>query len=300
MTTRTRRGAVLSVAALSMILRVGPSAWGAPLEPTEGYASAHIGGRARMQPGSQYVPAQDASYSASGGNSRFTSGSFRFSDGVQIGNTPVFRPQAATESLAGVDLQKIADNQYVLTLSSATVASYAPDASLPLSSLALDTHSHATSKISFKILDSSQLKVPATILYRLEHFGTLNSVNSLRAMNQATLDLTATGDSMGLHYSKRLESPPLPPGFDSTDFTGKCNYIAEGRLSSHTGGIINLSARLDSFLGPMMPSPVNLSIPYAAGSQFDSGLRLYMTVMPEPASALLMVAGLWVAARKRR
>ncbi len=300
MINRIRRRVNLKATFLMVFLLGVSTAWAAPLEPLETYASAYIKGQAAMVPLNPAVPFRDAAYQAMASRRQFvSSSSFRLSDSVQIGDSPSFRPQASSESLAGASLEKVADNEYVLTLSSAAAASYRPDGSLPLSGAYLSSMSRVMSRVTFAILDPYLQKSPSTIHYRLEHFGTLRTVNNLRAMSRADLSLTAAGADNGLYYGSMLEIPLLPGGFEDVEFTGKRSYIAEGTISSYMGGMIKLTASLESEVG-FPGGSVNPSIRAEAGSLFDSGLRLHMTVMPEPASALLMLAGLWIAGRKRR
>lgn len=253
-----------------------------------------------MQPQDQSVAPLDGAYGGSGYATNLTSGGPRFKDGAQIGNVPNFRAQAAAGSLSGAELTKLADNQYVLTLSSEASSRYTPDASIPLSTFTLDAQSHLQVNTSFRILSPSGQRdsQPATIHYRLEHFGTLSSINNAYATTKANLDLTASGSSQPFHYGNVLQSPVFSIGFDDTEFIGTRNHVEEGTLTSYTNGLITLSAMLDSQAGP--PTRLDPTIRCGGDCRFDSGLRLYMTVTPEPATVLLLIAGACLGVGKRR
>jgi hypothetical protein len=301
MTGHIRRCVISSMIAQGMALTATGAILAAPLEPIDTLVTTGCSGHARMQPQDQKVAPLDTTFSCSGTTGRLNSGGMRIEDGSQLGNLPNFRARATVDALAGAELTQLADNQYVLTLSTGAGGLYTPDASMPLASFSLDARSRVQAKATFRILDldDRQKSTPATIYYRLEQFGTLHTINNLRAASTTSINLTASGFSPSLSYNNMLETPTFPPGFQDVEFTGTRNYVSEGTLTSYTDGLITLNAVLESQIGPTTSANAT-SIRCGADSRFDSGIRLYMTVMPEPATMLLMAAGLGIAAARRR
>lgn len=285
--------AVSLVVALGICIPV----WAAPLNPVNPRIDTGVTGHAGLNGPFPSVPV--ASYNQSGHSDSFSGAGAHLDGGVHAGEIPGIPHAAGAASSAGATFQQIAPNEYVLELSTTangTVDNREP-ATFGRGWADSDGHVSVISQFQVLGLPGQTPGAPSTILLTLEHNGALHLLNSGNASSEAQVHVT--GDT-SFHYSDNLSTPGLQTGmFDEFEYWGRRNRTVFGTATTHVGAMFTVNASLTS----RMVADLDVARPYdhvAADSLFGAGLRLHMTVLPEPASALLLLAGAGVVLRRRR
>jgi len=266
----------------------------APLEPINTSTNVSINGTVHI--GGNFPP-QNASYHQNGSSSGFTSGGTRLAASVTAGNVPGCPHSGTVGSSAGVTFEQIAFNEYVLTLSSTAIGQLLKTGAPGFDFGNLGGYSSLSVQSDFLIL--GQQGATSTILLKLEHFGTLSSVNNGNAHNQAFVDVHASGDSDGFVYNSDLRTPYIPLEFERNEFTGTRNITRNWSINTYVGETINLFARFDSDMFANLANQDTFNY-ISAASNFDSGICLYMTVVPEPTTICLLAVGTFAFLKRKR
>jgi hypothetical protein len=284
---------VLAAAALPASLALA-----APLEPLNSHVDASVSGFARVISNPKY-PA-DSSYLASTQSDRFVNTDLRLAQGIEVGHTPTFDHSAKASSVAGAEFEQVAPNELVLTLSYKALGELVRGQTAGFQQSDFGAHSRLSFYGQFRISGDRfpPPYPPATIHYALEHYGTMWNLNGAKGYSNAEVHITAPG-SPGLHYVNKLTTPALSsPDFQDMELTATRNYSTQGSLTSYTGALITISALIDNDVAGLLFAN-NASTKVAGANLFDSGIRLHMTVMPEPATAVLLVSAGLLALRRR-
>jgi hypothetical protein len=272
----------------------------APLEPINTSIDVLIDGRVNI---AGDFPPQKASYNQEGHLfGGFTSGDTQLAASVMAGNVPECPHSGTVGSSAGVAFEQIAFNEYVLTLTSTAMGQLLKADAPGFGFGDLDGHSFLNVQSDFLILGLpyQQQGAASTILLELEHFGTLSSVNNGRAHNQTRIDVHAPSPGPGFVYDSVLDTPMLPTTeFEWSEFIGTRDITRNWSILTFVGETVNLSAEFSSdvFANLFDEDAFNY---ISANSDFESGIRLHMTVMPEPATVALLGLGALSLLRRRK
>jgi hypothetical protein len=273
----------LSLFALGNLLSVGITS-AAPLHLASSQIDAKIAGSISGQAG--------PSYSASS----YSSGSWncRLADAV---GTPS-NATGTVGSSAGVRIEQLAPNEFVFTLSGASKGGYQPgstDPAIQYSSYSANSHVGLNAAITIDSYPGHEVGAPATINISVQHIGDMSSTNNAYASNYATVSMYTAGGSFG--YTK---SPYLPsgnyPDFTDVTVTGHRDATASGSYSGLVGQTLVLSALFDTSVSSRQSSQNHLG----SSSGFEDGLRIHLTVMPEPTAAILGLLGAAFIGFRRR
>lgn len=268
----------------------------APLEPIHTSIDMSIDGTADICCDSS--PWQNANYNQSGHSTGFTSAGTHLSASVTAGSTPDCPHSGTIGSSAGVTFQQIAFNEYVLTLSSTAIGQLLKADAPGFCSGNSNGYSYVSVQSDFVIL--GQQGAPSTILLQLEHFGTLSSVNNGDAYNRASVNVHSSYPGPDFSYNSDLHTPYLPLEFEQVDFTGTRNITRNGIISTHVGEMIQLFAEFDSNVFVFDQTCQGTLNYISAASNFESGIRLHMTVVPEPATVCLLGLGALSLLRRKK
>jgi len=271
----------------------------APLQPVNTSINTSINGTVNI---SGNFPPQNADYSQQGISHGFTSVDTSLAASVTTGGVPLCPHNGAVGSSAGVTFEQIALNEYVLTLTSTAMGQLSRTEAPGFGTGNLDGHSSLDVQSDFLImaLPFQQQGDVSTILLELEHFGTLSSVNNGLAHNQTHLSVFAPGPGDGFIYNSILNTPLLPmTEFEQAEFIGTRNITRNWSILSSVGQTINLSAGFDSDVFADLISEDDFNH-ISADSDFQSGIRLHMIVMPEPTTICLLGLGGLLLSRNRK
>ncbi len=276
-------------------LALAASALAAPLQPLGSMVDLSIEGRAAIA-GPNLPP---ATYRQTSSTSGATDCSVRLQAGVTAGQLPAVQSQASSRAVAGVDFRRVAENEYMLTVSSKALGELVKMNEPSYANGEYSAVSHAHLQADFVVLGAPQVPqgAPATVFLHLEHVGSLSGLN--RGMSTSKADVVVSGlDAYQYHNSLTIPTI-LPPGFDEFEIRGTRNFAQDAIVRSVIGGRLSLMADLTSsatgYLSVQEPFSKRTS-----AADFDSGLRLHMLVMPEPGMAALLALALAIAARRRR
>jgi hypothetical protein len=264
----------------------------APLQPMNTSIDILVNGTVNI--GGNFPP-QNANYSQQGHSTGFTSAGTQLSASVTAGNVPGCPHSGTAGSSGGVTFEQVAFNEYVLTLSSTALGQLLKTEAPGFDFGNVNGYSSLHVQSDFLIL--GQEGATSTILLELEHFGTLSSVNNGNAHNSAHVDVhSGPGDNFVYHSD--LSTPYLPLEFERNEFTGTRNITRTGSISTYVGETINLFAEFDSDVFAGLAGQDNFNY-ISAASNFDSGIRLHMTVVPEPATICLLAFGGFALLRRK-
>jgi hypothetical protein len=287
---------VIFTSCLWVLFMAGGSLSAAPLLPMNTFVDVSIDGRVVIS-GDFDPPPKRAEYSQTGHSGGFTSGNTQLAASVMAGSVPGCPHNGSIGSSAGVEFEQIAFNEYVLTLTSTAMGQLLKTGAPGFWSGDFDGHSSLSVRSDFLI--QGQPGAASTIMLTLEHFGTLSNVNNGRASSQAHIDVFAPGPSPSFVYESFLETPMLPPGFEQSEFTGTRNIIRNWSILTSVGEMISLKAEFGSEVFANLRSEDAFNY-ISAGSDFESGIRLHMTVLPEPATICLLGLGALSMVRRKR
>ena len=273
---------------LCLLMMLG-YAQGSPLVPYDVDVDVFVNGAVGMSP--PCVPAAD--YNLEGSGSSFVSGGISVESGVDIGDVPGCPHYGHSGASASVQFEQIAINEYILTLSTTAIGELFRDDSVDLDEGGFEAHAHANVTSGFAIfgLPGQQHGDAATLYLELEHFGVLSRANSAMAGNAATLVVESPDG--GYDYSIALETPPFPanPAFQNEHFMGVRDVFDEWVIETTVGSHVLVTAELSSGAwGDLFDDDYFDYID--ANSDFESGLRLHMTVMPEPITVSFVLLGM--------
>ena len=272
------------------------SALAAPLQPLGSIVDLSIEGRASII-GPNVPP--PATYRQSSSTTSVTDCEVRLQAGVTAGQLPAVQSTASSRAVAGVDLKRVAPNEYMLTISSKALGNLVKVTEPSYVNGDYNALSRAHLQADFVLLDTPLMPqgAPATVFLHLEHAGSLMGFN--RGMSTSKADLVVRGlDAYEYHNSLILPSI-MPPGFDEYEVRGSRNFAQDAIVKSVIGGRLSLTADLTSTATGYLSAQEPIS-KRGSAADFDSGLRLHMLVMPEPGMAALLALGLTVVARRRR
>ena len=275
----------------------------APLEPFDTNITCQISGSADLNgPGAP----QPATYNFSGSATEFTEGGMMLRSHVCTGGTPEITHAAWAGSYADIAFEQIASNEYVLTLSTTAWGQvYRADSpAFVEGTFWSETGLELLSSFRILGLPGQQPGAPASILVGLEDSGSLSEANNSRSDPPAaahTVNVEIGGSFPGVQYARQIETPPPPPlsDFQGHEFTG-VRYVAQPySFAAKVGDTFQISIQMKSRVdGEMLSSDVSQMM--TAESSFFEGMRLHLTVLPEPTGFLVFALGGLAVLRKRR
>lgn len=279
---------------LVAILGLTASTWavGAPLLPRSAGVKLNIEGRVTGS-----LPS--ATYTGSLTSTQFTTSDLRISDSVTGGGWTGASYTGTAASMAGVRFERIADNEYLLTLSATSNGTLRADPQNPRNQAATYGRGELDVMAQFQIAPIANApQQPATVVIEMVENGSMTSRNNAKAGMSLTLDVSVPGKYF--NHTDNLSTPYFSaPGFDDYTFTGTRAVTKTATLSAMTGMPLMMHAHwwadtaLDLYQPTFWPER-------AAGVAFDQGVQLRVTVLPEPATVLLLAAGGMIVGRRRR
>jgi len=271
---------------------------GAPLEPGITHINTMIEGNVQINADSPVD--HNASYRYGGFAKEFSQAGTDLSSSVTTGGTPGFNHTALAGSKTGVDFEQVADNKYLLTVSAQAMGDLSRGDSPDFFDGNFNARAHVNLECDINVLDihGRPFGTPSTIYLTMEHYGTMSNVNNGIAISDVNLEVHGFN---GFNYSNHLETPTFPfDAFQGNEFIGTRDVMMEEVLESAVGETIHISINLDSEVAGRLldQDPID---DLAASSDFMSGVQLHMTVMPEPATlVLLLLSSLPMISRRRR
>jgi hypothetical protein len=286
----------LVLISLCVLFATGGSLSAALLVPMNTFVDFSIEGMVGIN-GRFDPPPKYAMYGQRGHSDGLASGNMQLAASVMTGNIPGCPHNGTVGSSAGVEFEQIALNEYVLTLTSTAMGQLFEEDAPGFDFGNLDGHSSLSVRSDFLML--GQPGATSTIMLELEHFGTLSSVNNGRASSQTRIGVFAPGPGPDFVYDSFLETPMLPTEFEWSEFTGTRNIIRNWSILTYVGEMISLNAEFSSEVFANLNHEDAFDF-ISASSNFESGIRLHMTVMPEPATIALLGFGGLLIGRSRK
>ncbi len=289
---------VYSLVCLAGIAFAAEAVQASPLVPQNTNIYVEIDGQARIANEGQ--DDFDTCYHLSGGAQSFSGSGVGVASSVSTGAVPWFEHEAMAGSSGGVLFEQMAPNAYTLTLSSSAIGQLFRGGYPVFENSQATAQSRVTVSSDFLVgsLPGLVPGMPATVMLEIEHYGVMSWVNSGWAQNTVQASVLS---SQGLfEYNSALVTPDLPwGGFDQQEFFGVRDIVEQGVITSAVGEYITLDMEMTSDIFEFLEAgdPYHVA---GAGSDFFSGLKLHMTVLPEPASLSLLVLGFMAVVRRRR
>lgn len=288
------------LASLCLSLIAFATAQASPLVPFDTHINVSADGMAEIQ---LAVPTSPpfADYSLQGTANEFTSGGISVGSDVTLGNTPGCLHHGSVASAAGVQFEQIAFNAYALTLSANANGDLFRDPAPNFDQSHFESHATAYVQSSFEILPlpGQQPGDLVTVHLDLTHFGILSRTNRAGAHSLASLQVSTANDYY--QYGSTLNTPPFPmnPGFQEEQFFGVRDIHENYTIETEVGSVIDITAELFCDAGGTLFAPDFFDY-VDANSDFQNGLQLHMTVMPEPATVSLFLLGAIGICRRRK
>lgn len=291
---------LMAALAVAVICISAATGYAAPLEPVQTRIDTHVWGMAEIntQDGQRF-----GDYDIQGGSRSFTGSGTDVASSVTVGGTPGFEHVAASSSSGGVSFEQVAINEYLITLTSVAAIEAERLVSPAMIEARAEAHNVVHLEADFMIhgYPGQSLGEASTIYLELAHLGTMGYGNRGHARSDASVQVATSGPGAPFEYASQLETPPLfNSEFQQTSFSGTRDATRDGVIETLTGEMIHLSMDVSSEVFGMLAERDGFD-DIAAESDFAAGLQLHMTVMPEPASAVLLgLCSVPVLLRRRR
>lgn len=286
----------IMIAALVSMMLLGTTAVASPLVPFDTQIDLQTHGQANINTTEMDRQTQ---FSGSQQVGSFDAAGVGLTNNSSIGHIPGWSSKANIGASAQVEFQQVSFNEYMLELSASALGNMVRGALPPFEDGQFDAMGDANVNSRFLIAGFPEQEegAPATVKIEWAFTGMMHSVNNATAHTDFDFMIGVAGNQYDDGNS--LMTPQLPMGgFSDQEFTGHINMGGEGILAAYVGDVIDLSAMLTTDVhGHLNGEPWGR---IAADSDLTPGLRIHLTVMPEPAALSLLGIGSLLILRRRR